>query len=127
MSRRLSLGQDRPSEFRLQTLKAGSADPEVHALLSFGVVRISITPALFVSLFPIRKAFAVITNTCGAERAMIVSPILVWTIPLFPDEGRILPESESILPAFRDFLELSQIAHEPPPGWTLPSQVYDLS
>jgi hypothetical protein len=67
----------------------------------------SITPALFVGLLPIRKALAVITNACKAEPAMIVGPIFVRTIPLLPNEGNVTPESESILPAFRDFLEFS--------------------
>jgi len=108
-------GLNSPSEFCSHAFEASSADPEVNTLLPFAVVSVPIAPALFMCLLPLGKAFAVVTYAGKTEPAVIMSPALVWTIPLLPDEHGVTPESELILPVLRNFLEFSQIAHQWPP------------
>jgi len=107
-------GFNSPSEFCSHAFEAGSTRPKVDTLLLFAVVSVSIAPAFFVRLLPLRKAFAMVAYASKAEPAVIVCPSLMRTIPLLPHEGSVTPESKLILPVLRDFLEFSQIAHQQP-------------
>jgi len=62
-------------------------------------------------LLPFWETLAMVTYAGKAEPAMIMRPALMGTIPLFPDESSVSPESKLILPVLRDFVEFSQITH----------------
>ena len=79
----------------LEALETRAADPQIPSLFMFGIVGMPIAPTFIVVLREMWETLAVVTYAGKAGIAVIVRPVLVWSIPLLPQECSTPPELES--------------------------------
>ena len=80
------LAYDGPAVLGPQALEAVATYPEVDSGPTLRKVSMSIAAAFFLGLLPFGKARAMVADAGKAKPAMIVRPMLVGRVPLFPLE-----------------------------------------